>query len=48
MAIRNNMLMGVLERVEYLKTKRNKKGQGGTEGNANFTLQLYPRTPEDQ
>lgn len=42
--IRNNMLRDVLERVEYLKTERNKKG---CKDNANFTLHLFPKLPED-
>lgn len=40
---RNNMLRDVLQRVEYLKTERNKKG---SRDNANFTLHLFPKLPE--
>lgn len=41
---RNKMLKEVLQKVDYLKETRNKKGQGKT---ANFFLHLYPRIPKD-
>lgn len=40
--LKNEMLKEILEKVTYLKTERNRKGQGGT---ANFTLILYPKFP---
>lgn len=43
--VRNSMLKNVLNRVDYIKTERNKKGCGNT---AKFTLNFYPRLPEDQ
>ncbi len=42
--VRNTMLRNVIDHVDYLKTERNKKGAGNT---ANFTLQFYPRLPEN-
>lgn len=41
--VKNAMLKEVLERVDYLKTERNKKGGGG---NANFSVHFYPRVPK--
>ena len=41
---RNTMLRNVIDHIDYLKTERNKKGAGNT---ANFTLQFYPRLPEN-
>lgn len=41
---RNNMLKEVLQRIEYLKTERNRKGD---RNNANFTLHLFPKLPEN-
>lgn len=43
--VKNSMLMEVLEKIDYLKTSRNKKGCRDT---ANFSLHLYPRIPESQ
>ena len=43
--VRNSMLRNVLDHVDYLKAERNKKGAGNT---ANFTLQFYPRIPQDR
>lgn len=40
---RNSLLRGVIEKIDYLKTERNKKGSGDT---ANFFIHLYPRIPE--
>lgn len=40
---KNTMLRGVLEKIDYLKSERNKKGMRDT---ANFILNLYPRIPE--
>lgn len=41
--VKNEMLKEVLVKAVYLKTERNRKGQGST---ANFSLHLYPRLPE--
>lgn len=41
--IKNSMLKNVLERAEYLKTERNKKGQAFQ---ANFELTLFPKLPK--
>lgn len=41
---RNSMLRNVIDRIDYLKTERNKKGAGNT---ANFTLNIFPRIPEN-
>lgn len=40
---KNSMLRDVLEKIDYLKTDRNKKG---CRDSANFSLHLYPRVPE--
>lgn len=40
---KNSMLRDVLEKIDYLKTERNRKGCRDT---ANFSLHLYPRIPE--
>lgn len=40
---KNDILKSVLERADYLKTERNRKG---CRDNANFVLSLYPRIPE--
>ena len=42
---KNAMLKEVLDRIEYQKTERTKKGQRES---ANFALHLYPRLPENQ
>lgn len=42
--VKNSMLRDVLDKVDYLKTTRNKKGCGDS---ANFSLHLYPRIPEN-
>ena len=42
---RNSMLRNVIDRIDYLKTERNKKGAGNT---ANFTLNIFPRIPENR
>jgi site-specific DNA recombinase len=42
---RNSMLRNVIDRIEYLKTERNKKGAGNT---ANFTLSIFPLIPENR
>lgn len=41
MSERNELLKRVLEKVTYLKSEPNKKGQ---RNNANFTIQLFPKT----
>lgn len=41
---KNSTLRGVLERVEYLKSERNKKGQADR---PNFELKLYPKIPRN-
>ena len=41
--VKNTMLKEVLEKVDYLKTERNKKGG---KGNANFSIYFYPRVPK--
>lgn len=43
-SVRNEMLKSVLIKADYLKTERNRKGQGST---ANFTLNIYPKTPKE-
>lgn len=43
--LKNSMLRNVLDHIDYLKTERNKKGAGNM---ANFTLQFYPRLPENR
>ncbi|MFT4007036.1 MAG: hypothetical protein QM683_15945, partial [Lacrimispora sp.] len=43
--LKNSMLRNVLDHIDYLKTERNKKGAGST---ANFTLQFFPRLPENR
>lgn len=40
---KNDILKSVIERADYLKTERNRKG---CRNNANFILSLYPRIPE--
>ncbi len=40
-AERNELLKDILEKVTYLKLQPNKKGQ---RDNANFTIELYPKT----
>lgn len=42
-ATKNELLKSILAKVNYLKTERNKKGNGNT---ANFTLNLYPKIPK--
>lgn len=42
---RNSMLRNVIDHIDYLKTERNKKGAGNT---ANFTLNIFPRIPENR
>jgi hypothetical protein len=42
---RNSMLRNVIDRIDYLKLERNKKGAGNT---ANFTLNIFPRIPENR
>lgn len=42
-SVKNEMLKNVLNKAEYLKAERNRKGQGSA---ANFTLHLYPKIPE--
>lgn len=42
---KNAVLKEVLDRVEYRKTERTKKGQRES---ANFTLHIYPRLPENR
>ena len=43
--LKNELLKNILEKAEYTKDTRNKKGQSG---NANFSLTLYPRLPQSQ
>nr|DAN97701.1 MAG TPA: integrase [Caudoviricetes sp.] len=40
---KNTLLKEVIDKVYYIKTKRNKKGQGDT---PNFSLELFPKLPK--
>lgn len=41
--VKNTMLKEVLEKIDYIKTERNKKGFGSA---ANFSVHFYPRVPK--
>lgn len=40
---KNNLLRAVIERIEYLKTEPNRRGQ---RNNANFEIKVWPRLPK--